>query len=240
MGASNSIHKQQPRQSIKAQIERVWREMAADPQQQALVCSVLCVREAPYLAAWLKQKILAELPERKLLELTRPPVTDARILALNRLCEVTASPRPASINISQPGHPERKRAGRSTSPLTDFQASYQIIFGVIPETLPEVPPTIRVEPELGRAAIRLKLAAEFSPIRDRPRNHACRRRQRESYQEGPETVAEGLWPGIFAGALLQASESRRGHLLEPVMPRPLCAHSSACGGLYGEDGPVCV
>jgi hypothetical protein len=45
--------------------------------------------------------------------------------------------------------------------LTSFQANYRAIFGVVPETLPEVSDAIRVEPELGRAAIVLKLAGLF-------------------------------------------------------------------------------
>ena len=139
----------------------MWHDLAPDPQQQALVCSDFCLNKAPHLSDWLKQKILAQLTDRELLQLSKPPATDERILALNRLCELTAPPRPAPTNTSQAERPAPRRAGRSKSQLTDFQASYKTIFGVAPETLPEVPPEIRVEPEIGRAAIHLNKAAEY-------------------------------------------------------------------------------
>ena len=164
MGTPNYIQKKLPLQSIKAQIELVWLDLANSPKQQALVCSELCLEKAPQLADWLKGKILAQITDRELLQLIKPPTIDERILALNRLCEYSAPPappRPASPKINQIDRSEAKRAGRSKSQLTDFQANYQIIYGVIPETLPEVPSEIRVEPELGRASIFLHVAAEF-------------------------------------------------------------------------------
>ena len=142
----------------------MWHDLACDPQRQAQVCSALCLDKTPHLAAWLKGKILAELPERELLKLIRPPVTDERIIALNRLCELTEPPgptRPASPEINDPDCPVSKRAGRSKSSLTEFQRSYQITFGILPETHPDIPSELRVEPEIGRAAINLKLAAEY-------------------------------------------------------------------------------
>jgi len=53
------------------------------------------------------------------------------------------------------------RAGRGKRQPTEFQKTYRDIFGLVPETLPDVSTEIRVEPELGRAAIVLKLAAVY-------------------------------------------------------------------------------
>ena len=54
-----------------------------------------------------------------------------------------------------------ERAGRATPSLSDFQSNYQSIFGVVPDVVPDVQSEIRVEPELGRAAIALNLAAVY-------------------------------------------------------------------------------
>jgi hypothetical protein len=162
------MQKRLPTHAAQAQIEQLWQELAHDPVQQALACAALCQEQAPHLAEWLKAKILAGIPDRELIAITRPPVTDGRIQAYSQLCELTspAPPQsgrdrpPRSASSAQP--PEKpRRAGRDKQALTAFQANYQHIFGVVPETLLDVPPDIRVEPELGRASVVLKLAALY-------------------------------------------------------------------------------
>ena len=147
--------------SVQAQIETLWQKLADNPERQALDCTALCVTLAPQLAAWLKARILAGIPDRELAAILRPPVTDGRILAYSQLCALsgpTALP-PASKPSVAP--PVIRRAERGKKPLSSFQANYRAIFGVVPETLLDVSDAIRVEPELGRAAIALNLAALF-------------------------------------------------------------------------------
>ena len=149
------------RLSTQAQIERLWAELADDPERQALDCAALCVTQAPQLAAWLKAKILDGIPDRELALITRPPVTDGRILAYSQLCALSGPTAAPPANKPSAASPVIRRVGQGNPHLSSFQAKYRAIFGVIPETLPDVSDAIRVEPELGRAAIALKLAGLF-------------------------------------------------------------------------------
>ena len=147
--------------SVRSQIEQLWDELAQNPARQALDCAALCQAQAPQLAGWLKAKILAGISDKELAAITRPPVLDGRIQAYSQLCDLPSPRLPPAAKPSPPAAAVTKRAGRNKKALSDFQASYQRIFGVIPQTLPDAPAEIRVEPELGRAAVALKLAALY-------------------------------------------------------------------------------
>ena len=143
----------------QVQLEHLWDAYIHDPAKQAMACASYCQQQAPHLAEWLKAKILAGIPDKELLARIQPPVTDGRILAYNQLCALT---QPAPTAPTQPTPTTQfERAGRTNNPLTLFEHNYHQIFGVVPTVTPEVPPEIRVEPELGRAAIALHKAAEY-------------------------------------------------------------------------------
>ena len=164
MATSGTIQKQPPYITAQAHLEQRWQALAGDPAQQALACAALCLAEAPQLAAWLKAKILADIPDRELAAILRPPVTDGRILAYNQLCQIatpTPPPQPSRPPAPPPVKAPPKRAGQGDQNLTPFQQNYQHLFGVVPEIVPEAPPDLRVEPELGRAAVKLSRAALY-------------------------------------------------------------------------------
>lgn len=148
-------------QSNQSQIEQLWQELVDDPQRQAVVCAALCQEQAPYLAEWLKAKILAGISDRELLVISRPPVTDGRILAYSQLCSVTTPLSPRPQKLTAPLLTIKERAGRPKKHQNAFEVNYQAIFGVVPEIVPEAPSEIRVEPEIGRICIGLNKASEY-------------------------------------------------------------------------------
>ena len=151
----------------QAEIERLWVAHAHDPAQQALACATRCAAHAPYLAPWLKAKILAAIPDRELASIMRPPVTDDRLWAYTQLCELASlHPAPSPDTPSKPTlrpdpHHAQKRVGASKSPDSPHKATYQAIFGIALDVIPETPDEVRVEPEIGRICIGLHKASEY-------------------------------------------------------------------------------
>jgi hypothetical protein len=149
------------RSAVQEQIEHLWSELAHDHPQRAEVCARLCQEQAPHLVEWLKAKILVGISDRELLAISKPPVTDGRILAYSQLCQIPTPISPRSKKLTAPLLIKKERAGRSKEALKPFEATYQAIFGVVPEVLPETPLELRVEPEIGRICIGLNKASEY-------------------------------------------------------------------------------
>jgi hypothetical protein len=143
---------------VQAQIEHVWADLAHDPEHQALDCALLCEQEAPQLAAWLKARIYAQLPDSLLKELLFHAPTDGRIRALSLLSALTETRHPSarSIPTTRP-----KRAGhREPQQSTGFQEAYQQIFGVRPQIVASEC-RLRSDPELGRLTVALSRAHQY-------------------------------------------------------------------------------
>jgi hypothetical protein len=114
------------------------------------------VKQAPHLAKWLKAKILAEISDRELMSLLRPPVTDDRILAYNQLCAVadTTPPRPKPEPKSLPVSKVTKRAGPASQQLSICGVPIHVVAATEDRQL-------RSDPELGRLAVALWLANQY-------------------------------------------------------------------------------
>ena len=74
----------------QTQLNTLWDQHAAAPGQQALLCARFCVEHAPHLAAWLKARILASLPDALLAHLLFKQPDDGRIQALSLLAQPVA------------------------------------------------------------------------------------------------------------------------------------------------------
>jgi hypothetical protein len=160
------MQKRLPTHAAQAQIEQLWQELAHDPQRQAEACAALCQEQAPHLAEWLKAKILAGIPDRELMALVRPPVTDGRILAYEALCDLIPTGKQTPDTAGSPPKPRRQptkrpqRRGRARH--SAFEATYRTIFGVYPRIVASAEELhLRSDPELGRLSAALRRAHQF-------------------------------------------------------------------------------
>ena len=136
------------------QIERLWSDLAHDPAQQALACAALCRDSPPQLAAWLKAKILADLPDTLFKQLVFAEPLDGRIEALNILAEVHAPPRPQATPKTIPSSKTAKRGEQGNQQLSLCGIPIRVIADNADRQL-------RSDPELGRLAIALWLAHQY-------------------------------------------------------------------------------
>ena len=139
-------------------LERLWADLAHDPERQALECAWLCQKEAPQLATWLKVRIYAVLPDSLLKTLLFHSPTDGRIQALSLLSTLTDPSRPPARSFST----DRPRRVRKPQPpqAASFREAYQQIFGVRPQVI-ALDHRLRSDPELGRLTVALQRAHQY-------------------------------------------------------------------------------
>ena len=117
-----------PHPTPHEQLAQVWEQHQDNPQQQALLSTTYCLTHTPHLAAWLKEKIYASLPDRLLKEMLTPSplrggmgrgadgrptgTSDGRLVALCLLAEATTVSSPA----------KRGRPGGGFAPRLAFVA----------------------------------------------------------------------------------------------------------------------
>ena len=144
----------------QAAIEQLWADHADDPERQALECAAWCVAHAPHLASGLKHRIQATLSDTLLAQLAFNQTDDGRIRAYTQLSQAVA-PLPPPVRPAVPIRKTGQGAEEKKRTAPDFAATYQEIFGVKPQIVPELPAELRTEPEIGRICIGLYKASEY-------------------------------------------------------------------------------